>query len=100
MDFAKLRRHVRQQFHARVGHEHIVFNPDAAPIWKICTRLDRKHHAGSYELMARIDVGTPTDDSRVFVHVDTQAVASAVSERLAHSGPRQAIAGRAIDRKP
>ena len=47
MDFAKLRRHVRQQFHARVGHEHIVFNPDAAPIWKICTRLNRKHHTGS-----------------------------------------------------
>src|SRR5262249_8340902 len=35
MDFAKLRRHVRQQVNARSGHEHIVFNPDAAPFWKI-----------------------------------------------------------------
>jgi hypothetical protein len=100
MDFAKLRRHVRQQLYARVGHEHIVFNPDAAPIRKIRARLNREHHAGSHELVSYIDVGAPTDDPGIFVHVDPEAVAGTVSERLAHPRLRETFARRAIDRKP
>jgi hypothetical protein len=100
MDFAKLRGHVRQQFYARVGHEHIVFNPDAAPIRKIGARLNRKHHAGCHELVSYIDVRAPSDDPGIFVHIDPEAVAGAMSKRLTHPSLRQAFTSRAVNRKP
>jgi hypothetical protein len=100
MDFAKLRRHVRQYFHARVGHEHIVFNPDAAPIWKIRARLNREDHAGSHELVSNINVGPPADDPGIFVDVDAQTVTGAVTEGVAHPGLREAIARSAINGEP
>jgi len=100
MDFAKLRGHVRQQFYARVGHEHIVFNPDAAPIWKIRARLNREHHAGSQELMSNVNVWAPADNPGIFVHVDAQTVTGAVAEGISHPGLRQTIARSAVDSKP
>ena len=73
----------------------ITFRQTRSFVWPASAMLT----GSGVALILRV-VGTPADDPRVFVYVDTQAVASAVSERLAHSGPRQAIAGSAIDRKP
>ena len=80
-----------RQLDAALRHEHIVFNSDAAPAWKVRTRLDREHHARSDECSSRASTSGRRGTIRgIFVNLDPQPVAGAVSERLAHSGRRQA----------
>src|SRR5204863_9964239 len=73
---------VGQHLDARLCDEHIVLDAHAAQAANIGAGLDRKHHAGRDGRVRRI-FGAPPADPRLLVHVDAQAVAGPMTERLA-----------------
>ena len=88
-------------FHARVRHQHIVFDPDAAPAREVCARLDREDHAGRDRLVARVDVGPPPRDPRILVHFDAEPWPVPWPNASPMPAPRQATSRAArVDGKP
>ena len=89
--------HVREQLDSLVSHEHVVFDPHAAPAWEVGARLDREDHAGCDALRA-IVVRAPPRYARLLVHFDSESVAGAMTECIGHPVRGERIARRRIDR--
>jgi hypothetical protein len=68
----------RQDQATLVGHEHIVFNADAADAFNVNTRLDREHHA---RLKHQIRMsGEQAPDPRFFVDLQPEPVPRPMAE--------------------
>ena len=84
-----------------VGHQHVVFDPDAAPAREIGAGLDREHHAGRDRLVvARRRPGRRRAIRGSSCTSMPEAVSGAVAERLAQPVPRQRVARRRVDGEP
>src|SRR5437762_2115938 len=95
----ELRRGVGEHVDAALGHEHIVFDAHAAEAWQIRARFDGEHHAGGDGRVAAL-VGPAAADARIFVHLDAEAVAGAVPERVAEAAAFERAPGGGVDVEP
>src|SRR5438105_5995026 len=87
----KILRNVGQHFAPTGADEDVVFNADAAHAGQIDAGLDGTDHAGREH---SIDAGP---EKRPFVHLQAQAVAGAVREKVAVAGIGDDAASGGVD---
>src|SRR5439155_16098597 len=76
------------------GHQHIVFDAYAAESWNVRARLNGEDHAGGEG--NRRHIRARLADARLFVNVEAETVAGAVTERITKPAVTQQIARRRI----
>ena len=62
------------------AYQHIVFDSNSSPAWKINPRFNRHHHSGFQDVLGR------SRKARAFVNLQSDAVTQPVTEVLAPSG--------------
>src|SRR3954453_7133072 len=99
-DLDQFRGYVGQHLDAVVGDQHIVLDPDTAPTREIGAWLDGEDHACGDLFVLRVNIGPPSRNPRILVHLDAETVAGAMAERLAQTARRQRVARRRVDVEP
>src|SRR5207302_7466990 len=84
----------REQLAAALGHQHIVFDAYAAESWNVRARLNGEDHAGGEG--DRRHIRARLADARLFVNIEAESVAGAVTERITKPAAAQQIARRRI----
>src|SRR5215218_10383601 len=88
-------RHIGEDFTPVLCNQHIVLDPDTADAVHVRARLDREHHPGHHRLIRKCP--RELRNAWILMHLESQPVPCAVSERLAQSVPDEHVPRGPVD---